>query len=1673
MNPVPAQCITTSRFFNHIKSSLAALGVFLLLAISFQSQAVPLPFFPDPAMQQCLDEQAVANGWLNAEDVTVFNCVDRGVRNIQGIEALINLKELDVSSNRIRDISPLNVFTGLTVLRISNNKDIDYLLQVEQIINRNPGLTRLGLAGVNYPYLYLPLYPSINTNLIELDFSNTGIFDISAIDQFQNLQILKLADNRIEDISPLSQLVMFPNPVSLRELDLSNNNISDVSTLNSFNELTTLKISGNTAIDYFQLESVIIQNMGLQRLGLAGININSPVIPLSIANLSNTLIELDMNDTGLVDVNGVAPMQTLEILKLADNQIQDISSLSQLISMSGMQNLRELDLSNNAIIDISALNGFTEFTSLQLSGNTGIDYQQLDWVLNQNIGLQRLGLAGININAPTIPLYITNLSNSLVELDMSDTGLLNIAGIEQLQKLKALVLADNQIQDIYPFFQLIMFSNQIFLQELDLSNNHILDISALNGFYELTSLNVSGNVAIDFTQLESIINQNMGLQRLGLSGININSPVVPYSITNLAYNLIELDMSDTGLADVHGLAFMNKLEILNLADNQIQDISLLSQLISTPGIQNFYELDLSNNQIIDISALNSFYELTTLKLSGNTGIDSLQLDSVLNQNLSLQRLGLAGIHINSPAIPLSITNLSNTLIELDMNDTGLVDVNGVASMQTLEILKLANNQIQDISPLSQLISMPGMQKLHELDLSNNQIIDISALNSFYELTTLKLSGNIGIDYVQLDSVLNQNIGLQRLGLAGISINSTSIPFSITNLFNTLVELDMSQAGLQNIAGIEQLQKLQILKLADNQIQDISPLSQLGMYPGTLLLRQLDLSNNNIFNVSALNNIYELTELMLSGNTGIDYLQLDLILSQNTNLQRLGIAGINVQSTSIPNGVRNLFNTLVELDMSNTGLSVLTDINIFQKLKILNLANNNITDVGSLSTLTGVNYIDLTGNNHISCDQLDQLVLSLPQASIIRPATCIIGEVPGLSISQPIDDFLILEGQGFELAGSSFDFENGDLSSQIQWSSDLEGVLGTGSLLKIQLSQPGIHQITASVTDLDNNTVSQSIQITVIENLAPTLNIFSPHNGQSIIEGTVLLGSADAFDQEDGLLGHAIHWSSDIDGHLGTGSSVQMILSVGSHLITATVTDSLGKSTSQTVPVTIIFNNPPVVTILSPASGASSIEGVSITLAASALDTEDGGLASINWQSDLQGDLGAGIDLNVNLVVGVHTITATATDSSGKTGSQSVSYEVLFNNPPVLTITSPVNGSSNIEGESATLSASAIDVEDGDISPLVSWNSDIQGSLGMAPSISVTLNAGTHVITASVSDALGKTSVQTVSYTVVFNNPPVVTITSPLANSSSIEGLTVNLIATVADTEDGDVSINTRWSSDIQGYLGMGSNLPVSLQVGVHNITATVTDSHGKTTTQTIVSTVLFNNPPVLTLAMGIDGGSSEDGLAVQLNATALDVESGDLGSIIAWSSDISGSLGVGANLSVMLPVGVHTLTVSVIDQHGKSQTVTAQYTVIEAPMLTYCDASATDTSKEWIESISLSGVTNTSGSQMGYGDFWSLGPIYLNRASNTISLTPGYSVKSRDDYWQIWIDFNRDGVFADNEVVVADSGIGTLIRNFAVPVDAVTGNTRMRIVLKHKKPSYACGSYKHGEVEDYRVIIQP
>ena len=88
-----------------------------------------------------------------------------------------------------------------------------------------------------------------------------------------------------------------------------------------------------------------------------------------------------------------------------------------------------------------------------------------------------------------------------------------------------------------------------------------------------------------------------------------------------------------------------------------------------------------------------------------------------------------------------------------------------------------------------------------------------------------------------------------------------------------------------------------------------------------------------------------------------------------------------------------------------------------------------------------------------------------------------------------------------------------------------------------------------------------------------------------------------------------------------------------------------------------------------------------------------------------------------------------------------------------------------------------------------------------------------------------------------NQPPVVAITSPQDGASFNEGIPISFSGTATDNEDGTISDAISWTSDLDGLLGTGQNIVINLSLGVHAITASVTDSEGSTDTEVISVTV--------------------------------------------------------------------------------------------------------------------------------------------------------------------------------------------------------------------------------------------
>src|SRR6185503_10007814 len=154
--------------------------------------------------------------------------------------------------------------------------------------------------------------------------------------------------------------------------------------------------------------------------------------------------------------------------------------------------------------------------------------------------------------------------------------------------------------------------------------------------------------------------------------------------------------------------------------------------------------------------------------------------------------------------------------------------------------------------------------------------------------------------------------------------------------------------------------------------------------------------------------------------------------------------------------------------------------------------------------------------------------------------------------------------------------------------------------------------------------------------------------------------------EDGDLRSGLSWTSSINGALGHGPIVPATLSLGTHTITATVTDSSGLRVDSTVTVRVRGpNQQPDVRITAPANGTIIPGGSAITLMGTALDDFDGSLTGqIRWTSSRDGNLGTGASRTVTLREGQHVLTASVVDSDGATGSAHFNIEVTAA-PPVV------------------------------------------------------------------------------------------------------------------------------------------------------------------------------------------------------------------------------------------------------------------------------------------------------------------------------------------------------------------------------------------------------------------------
>src|SRR6185295_18783363 len=231
-----------------------------------------------------------------------------------------------------------------------------------------------------------------------------------------------------------------------------------------------------------------------------------------------------------------------------------------------------------------------------------------------------------------------------------------------------------------------------------------------------------------------------------------------------------------------------------------------------------------------------------------------------------------------------------------------------------------------------------------------------------------------------------------------------------------------------------------------------------------------------------------------------------------------------------------------------------------------------------------------------------------------PVVTITAPQAGASFSGPV-----------AFTATATDFRDGDLTSSIRWSSSIGGSLGVGGSVTAPSLAPGLHVVTAQVTDRDGLVGSTTVSIAV-GNTAPVVAIQEPVSGAAAGAGQAIRFRGTATDTGDGNLSSSLRWFSSVNGQIGTGPTfTTSALSRGTHMISAVATDSKGVSGRAYVYVKVSAggagNAPPVVNITAPAAGTTVAPGATLTFAASALDDVDGDRSNgITWVSDVDGYL---------------------------------------------------------------------------------------------------------------------------------------------------------------------------------------------------------------------------------------------------------------------------------------------------------------------------------------------------------------------------------------------------------------------------------------------------------------------
>jgi len=592
----------------------------------------------------------------------------------------------------------------------------------------------------------------------------------------------------------------------------------------------------------------------------------------------------------------------------------------------------QIDISSYRFIStLEPLSKLTELKTINISG-THVD--DLTFIRN----LTRL--ESLNISET----YITSLDPlrhaiHLKNLDAANTKISDLAPFQAYPALERLNLSGSEITD------LAHLSTLALLRDLRINNTAIADLSPLAAGSQLEVLDISGTMVTSLDALRQLTR----LERLHADDSKITDLSPLAGLINLQYLFIDRTQA-SNLEVLSGLPSLRRIfcdrtpvtrekAVRFMQDNPDVLVIWESQALTawwaalSPSWRNIFREIVKLSEPPSREELHQIANITTLNLSGNREVFNL---SPLQQLLGLRRLNISSTSVTS----IEALRENIDLIELDISNLFLDNIDVVANFRQLEHLNMEH------LPLNSIEILINNKQLKHLNIEHSNVASILPLASLANLELLKAEGinpvfddiravydaNPGVTVIYQTEKLTrwwQDLPDEWADVFYEAAGFTGMPDGL-RLQRLIDSRQLSISGKRNLRDITNLQKfhrLEVLRMNDIQISDISPLIHLTN------LQELYMANNPIQKLDAIANLQKIRVLDCS-NTLVRN------LSPLKGLQQMEILNVSVTPVSSLRPLAGMYE-LRQLDCFNTRIKTLRPLENLQKLELLRCYNTRL------------------------------------------------------------------------------------------------------------------------------------------------------------------------------------------------------------------------------------------------------------------------------------------------------------------------------------------------------------------------------------------------------------------------------------------------------------------------------------------------------------------------------------------------------------------------------------------------------------------------------------------------------------------------------------------------------------------------------------------------------------